>query len=588
MVEGPSREVDRRGLHSILKRRGFFWPSFEIYGGVAGFFDLGPLGSLLKDNIERIWKQRFVVEEEFLLVDCPSINPEAVFKASGHLEKFSDHLTRCQDCGVPFRADHLLESLVKNPDTLDKEELEEALTQYGVACPDCGGKLGPLEEFNLMFSTHIGPGNEKRAYLRPETAQSIFLDFNSLYRFNRERMPFGVAQIGRGYRNEISPRQGMIRLREFHMAEGEFFYDPEEDTFPRFERYRDKEVPLVPNTDPERTISRELGSAVSEGIISSRVMAHFMGATFSFAEDIGIPKEAIRFRQHEASEMAHYAMDCWDLEVSTSWGWVETVGIADRSAYDLSQHSKGSGSQLTADRKFEIPVERVINRLEGDMKVLGPVLRSDAGAVMEVLSRMDPEFISSALETSETIPITVGDRTVEVPSNGIRIVKGTEKVHRESYIPSVIEPSFGIDRLMVGLLENNYREQAASPLSDDESEEPYRVISLPPGTAPIKAGVFPLVNKDGLPKIASEIDLKLKREGLVTYMDTSGSIGRRYARMDEVGTPFCITVDHDTKKDRTVTIRERDTGAQVRVGIDDLPELLNGLIHERVAFSSLG
>ncbi|MGA1848444.1 MAG: glycine--tRNA ligase, partial [Thermoplasmatota archaeon] len=225
---------DRRmvqDLYALLKRRGFFWPSYEIYGGVAGFFDMGPLGSLMKDNIIKVWKDLFVVKEGFLLLDSPSITPEIVFHHSGHLEKFSDYLTRCTQCGSPFRADHLLEGSVENPDSLSMEELGNQLKDHSIRCPVCGGEVGGPEEFNLMFKTHIGPGGEKTAYLRPETAQSIFLNFSLLYRINRERMPFGVAQIGRGYRNEISPRQGMLRQREFNMAEGEFFFDPEEKDF---------------------------------------------------------------------------------------------------------------------------------------------------------------------------------------------------------------------------------------------------------------------------------------------------------------------------------------------------------------------
>ncbi|MBN1389223.1 MAG: glycine--tRNA ligase [Candidatus Thermoplasmatota archaeon] len=562
------------GLYSLLKRRGFFWPSYEIYGGIAGFYDLGPMGSLLRENIEKVWKDIFIVSEDYLLVDCPSITPEIAFRSSGHLEKFSDQLTRCIDCHTPFRADHLLEGYVDAPDLFSPQELETALRENGIKCPSCGSELGPLEEFNLMFRTSIGPGGEKTAYLRPETAQSIFMDFSLLYRMNRERMPFGVAQIGKGFRNEISPRQGILRLREFHMAEGEFFFDPEVPDFPPFERFKDSNVRLIPNNDPSSTKEMTLGDAVERGLICSEVLAYHMGLTRSFACEIGIPIEHMRFRQHLASEMAHYARDCWDLEVELSSGWIEMVGIADRSAYDLNQHSTGSGEEMTAKRLLSEPVQRSVTRIEADLKVLGPIFRGNAGKIARELICMDASGIRSIKDKGEPVIVELPDGSVhKVPTEAVIISEVEEKVSIEKYTPHVVEPSFGIDRLMAAVIEHAYTEMEKSPLkgSDEEEMGPYRVLRFDPRISPIKCGVFPLMNRDGLPEIAKTLLSDLKKIGLITYYDHSGSIGRRYARMDEIGTPFSITIDYESKEDHAATIRSRDTAEQIRVPIIDVP-----------------
>lgn len=576
-------------LSALLKRRGFFFPSFEIYGGMAGFFDMGPMGSMLKDNIIRVWKNRFLVSEGFLLVDCPSLTPEVVFRHSGHLDKFTDILTRCDDCREPFRADHLLEGIIENPDTLETEDLSGALIENNVKCPACGGKLGSLEEFNLMFKTFIGPGTERPAYLRPETAQSIFLDFSLLYRTNRERIPFGVAQIGRGFRNEISPRQGLLRQREFNMAEGEFFYDPETEGFPPFEEYRDLNVNLVPASDPDNTVTITLKEAVSSSMICSEVLAHYMGVTFSFSNEIGIPSEYMRFRQHLPSEMAHYASDCWDLEVLTSYGWIEMVGIADRSAYDLTQHARGSGQDMTAMRRYPEPVLKKITSLDVDMKILGPVFKGEAKLVKESLESEDPERIRKALATGSSITVSIPSGDVEVPPEAVKVTEEEKSVSGERYVPHVVEPSFGIDRLMVAVIEHAYFEAEKSPLKKESDHEqgPYRVMRLKAEVSPVKCGVFPLMNKDGLPEVALPVEKELRKRGLITYYDHSGSIGRRYARMDEIGTPFNVTVDYDSLKDSTVTLRERDTGAQKRIPSIEVPGIVEDLIEGKKIFCDL-
>ena len=577
-------------LGSLLKRRGFFWPSFEIYGGVSGFYDLGPLGSQLMENIERAWKEKFLIEEGFMLVDGPSLAPEIVFRSSGHLSEFTDVMTKCKGCATPFRADHLVIDLVKDAGTLSLEEMGRAILGNKVRCPSCGGELSPPEEFNLMFKTHIGPGTDKIVYLRPETAQTIFMDFPLLYRTNRERMPFGVGQMGRGFRNEISPRQGLLRQREFRMAEGEFFYDPAEKGFPPFKRYRDLKVMLLPNIGGEETFLSNLGDAVKEGTIGSEILAHFMGATYSFVGSLGIPPEQMRFREHRTNEMAHYARDCWDLEVMTSFGWVEMVGIADRSAYDLDQHSIGSGQVLKAMRRFQTPKKVRTLKVKADMKMLGPVFKGEAKTVGDAVSSLDPGSVREALERSQDLKVLIDGTEVMVPSKAISLVETEETLSGEWYTPHVVEPSFGLDRLMVAVLEHSYHEEAKKGMDEEEDAEdegPYRYLRFLPSIAPVKVGVLPLMNREPLAAMAAEIDTELRTAGMQTFHDASGSIGRRYARMDEIGTPFCVTVDFDSPDGRDVTIRERDTGAQRRVRMTALKDALIGLLDGTRSMSEL-
>jgi len=254
---------DANDLLSLCKRRGFIWPSFEMYGGVAGMFDYGPLGCVLKNNIVEVWRAIYKGREGFVEIDSETVNPREVFKASGHVDGFADLMTYCRACGSPFRADHLVKDHYENPDVLTPAELDESFARFGVTCPECGGQLGPVEEFNLMFKTNIGPGSDRVGYLRPETAQGIFVNFPNLYRYNREKMPLGVIQTGRGYRNEIAPRQGMIRMREFNMMEVELFVDPDDKDWPGFPGIEGEELVLVPNTG-EETLRMTVGRAVEE------------------------------------------------------------------------------------------------------------------------------------------------------------------------------------------------------------------------------------------------------------------------------------------------------------------------------------
>lgn len=551
----------RDRLLAMARRRGFIWPAFDIYGGLSGFYDYGPLGSELKRNIINLWREYYVLREGFAEIDSPNLSPEEVFRASGHLDKFEDLMTVCTSCNASFRADRLVKA--ENADSMSADELWEEMKREGVKCPECGGELLKPEPFNLMFGTTVGAGGkrEQRAYLRPETAQAMFMDFKYLYRYFREKLPFGAVQIGKGFRNEISPRQGLLRLREFAMAEAEVFFDPKDKEWRGFERIDDEYLTLLPNTGGEYTLP--ISEALEKGIIKSRALAYFLGITKKFLVDAGIGEKKLRFREHLQDEMAHYAKDCWDAEVLLSYGWVELVGIADRTDYDLSRHMEYSGENLKALRRYSEPEEREISEIIPDYSKLGPLFGKDAKKIAEKLVSMGPELKGD-------IVLNIDGQEYTVPESAYTVKKVKKLLSGEEFTPHVIEPSYGIDRILYAVLEHNYKEIV-------NGSETYRVLSLPPRIAPVKTGVFPLMPKDGMDEKAMEIYDMLRRAGINAFYDSSGSIGRRYARMDEIGTPYCITVDYQSLEDDTVTIRNRDTKQQERIKINDIVKMLHSI-----------
>lgn len=523
---------------SLAKRRGFLNPSFEIYGGVAGFYSYGPLGSIMKRNVENLWRAFYLFREGFVEIDTPTITPFEVLKASGHVDEFTDLTAICDSCGRFFKAEDIKEN-----------------GKY--VCPICKKEIKNLKYTNLMFHTKIGVGDERKGFLRPETAQGIFTEFHNLYRFVREKLPFGVIQIGRGYRNEIAPRQGVIRLREFSMAEAEIFFDPSNKRHQDFDRVKEEEIPLFIEGKIKPI---KVKDAVDKNIIGNEALAYYMLLTYKFLIACGLNRNKIRFRKHEKSELAHYARECWDAEVySDRFGWIECVGIADRTAYDLESHIKYSGADLYAIRRLDTPQERETEKIEVDMGKIGPLFKEKAKAIKEKLEKLE----LSKLDLGEDLEIELEGEKIRIPKDCYSVRKVKEKVTVERFIPHVIEPSYGIDRIIFHILEHSYYETT-------KSGEEYRVLKLPYLVAPIKTGVFPLVSDERLCKIAREIDKMLRRNCIESYYDESGSIGRRYARMDEIGTPFCITVDFDTLEDNTVTIRDRDTTEQIRIRIDEL------------------
>ncbi|HUU07310.1 MAG TPA: glycine--tRNA ligase [Thermoplasmata archaeon] len=555
---------DPQELLSLCKRRGFLWPAYDIYGGAAGFYDYGPLGAAMKVNIESHWRQLHVMEEGLQELVCPMIAPEPVFRASGHLDTFADMYVECTGCGETYRADHLADGLHDNPAALKEKELGDLLRVNDVRCPACKGELTAPKRFNLMFRTSVGAGSAKVGYLRPETAQGMFVNFSQIYRFGREKLPVGAVQIGRSFRNEISPRQGLLRLREFNQMEAEVFFHPDRKTWPRYGSVKAEVLSLVPDggTPTEMTLT----DAVSSGTIANEALAYFMWLTQRFAVDVGVDPARMRFRQHEKDEMAHYATDCWDLEAETGYGWVELVGVADRGCYDVQAHLKHSGADLTAFERFDEPKEITKEVVRPKYDVMGRLFRGDTKAIAGVVAQLTPD----AVRDRDSVEVEVDGRKVEVPSTCYELAVTTEKISGDKFVPHVIEPAYGVDRILYTLLEHAYR------IRDD-----HVTLSLKGLVAPVKVGVFPLMARDGLDDIARRLYDSFVGEGVAAYYDDSGSIGRRYARMDEVGTPCCVTVDYETKEDGKVTIRDRDSADQVRVKLDDVICAVRNMIEDR-------
>lgn len=532
----------------LAKRRAIFWPAFDIYGGLSGFYDYGPVGVLIKDNILNVWKNIFINMEGMAPVDSPNVTPEEVLDASGHTKVFTDYITYCENCGEAYRVDELIKAKDPSFELKSYEHMIKKMEELGLKCEKCGGKLSKPEKFNLMLGTRVGPGKGKQAYLRPETAQGIFINYLIYQRYFRDNLPFGVVQIGKGFRNEIAPRQSLIRLREFNMAEAELFFDPGSIQWPgHFKDVLNDNVYLVPNSGDPKIIT--IRDALGQGIIKQQPIAYFIGLSQRFLLNIGIDEKKIRFRQHYPEELAHYSRDCWDCEVETSNGWIEVTGIADRNQYDLKQHSEHSGVMLLFRRKLEKP--KIIKQ-----KKYIPVddeLKKHYGNEWKAVS----EFIKNFEYSGNRIMF----RDKEVPEKCYRIEDVEKEINTEDVIPWVIEPSFGIDRIFLSLLEHSLyiREESG-----------YKVLKLKPHIAPYKVAVFPLMARDGLDEKAMEIFNSLKNAGITAYYDESGSIGRRYARADEIGVPYCITVDYETFEDDTVTIRDRDTTTQERIGIQHI------------------
>ena len=545
----------------MLRQRGILLPAFDLYGGAKGLYDFGPVGGRLRSRLNQVWLDHWLSMGDVVEISCPTVTPYEVLEASGHVGEFSDFMTVCGNCDEASRADTLLEEFHPNPDALSKSELQDLLIQVNPECPSCSAQeWSEVVAQNLMFSTTIGAGTSGRdGFMRPETAQGMFTSFPSLYRHFRERLPFGAVQVGKGYRNEISPRQGMIRLREFNMAELEYFIDPEQPLNHDFSQWSSFNLNLVDGNGKEHSIS--LANAVEEGLIRHSTVGYFMGKTYNFLVEVGIDQNRLRFRQHASDEMAHYASDCWDVEIEGSYGWIECVGIAHRGCYDLEAHEKASGKTLRARREFSEPRLIEIDGWTIDGGTAGPAFRGDAGQVKSIVE---------GFESNMTYPaeVTLSDgRVLIVEEQHVKRVQKTVKETGEWFIPHVVEPAFGIDRILWHILDHGFKET-------EKGGGPYRMLTLSEHIAPIDVAIFPLFEKDGMGEIAQDIhSLCCEKSGLVSMYDAGGSIGKRYARADEIGIPVCITVDHQSLEDRTVTLRNRNDGSQTRIPIDDLPFL---------------
>lgn len=549
-------------MTNISAKRGFLWPSFEIYSGVSGFTDYGPLGASLKNNIMQKWRKQYVSGEGFYEIEGPTVMPKEVLKASGHVDNFTDPMTKCEECGEVFRADHIIEEVIgEDVESLENEELDQIVIDNNITCPECGGKLANIWNYNLMFQTMIGAKGDKVGYMRPETAQGIFILFKRLERFFRGKLPFGAVQLGKAYRNEISPRQGVIRLREFTQAEAEIFLNPKDKTTPKFEQIKDEILYLnsqevqETNSEPIKITAQE---ALDQGIVANEMLVYQLYLAKKFLNEIGIPDEVLRFRQHLAGEMAHYALDCWDVECLTDkYGWVEIIGIADRGDYDLTSHSKFSNDELNVFIEYDQP--KVVKKtvVKPDLSKFGPVFKGNSPKVKQAIEQADVNEIIQSLEASGKYVIEL-DETYEVPEDLLIIEEVEEEIAGEKIVPHVIEPSFGIDRIVYCTLLHSFH--------DGEKE----YFKFAEEVAPVQVGVYPLVNKEGPREIADEITNNLRLKGYTVENEVTGTIGKRYARADEIGIPLAITVDFDSLEDDKVTIRNRDTEEQERISIEKI------------------
>ncbi len=469
-------------IMQLALERGFYFPSCEIYSDApAGFWEYGPSGVSMKNKFIELWRRELVRRDRMWEIDGSQIMSQSVFIASGHLSSFADPVITCQKCKSIFRADKLIAEIssIVVPESADLGEFDKAVSEKGIKCPKCKGSFENTKKFNMMFRVGIGPQDEP-AYLRPETCQSIFVDFPRLYKTMRGRLPIGVAQIGKSFRNEISPRQSLLRLREFYQAEIEIFCNPERlDDIERFSEVENTVLRIMVDDSIKPMTCKE---AYETKIVPNKLVAYYLGLLVEFYQKTGIDTSKSRFRKLGDKEKAFYAAVAFDFEVETTTGWLELVACNYRSEYDLTSHGKVS------KEKFEV--------LDENTKVL----------------------------------------------------------------PHVFELSMGIDRSLYTILEHSFRE-------DKENERV--VLSLKPYLAPVHVGILSLVKKDGLAEKTEEIFSKI-RTRYDAFLDHSGAIGRRYRRLDEVGAPFAITIDHQTLQDDTVTIRMRDSMNQERIKVSDL------------------
>ena len=504
-VNIEKREKFLVDLTAFMQGKGFVWGPFpEIYGGVAGFYSYGPLGKLLKEKVEKSVKKTFQ-NNGFWEVECPIVLPDIVWKASGHLDTFEDKTVQCSKCKSVFRADKLIEEGHDvSADAYSDVELLEFINTHKIRCPSCKGEFNQeIKGQSLMMKTNVA-GIESS--LRPETATVTYIPFKRYYEFFRRRLPIGIFQIGKAFRNEISPRQSLLRSREFTQAEGQLFIDPsEKNNWEKFEDVKTDKLPIwdykAQKAEKEHS-DLSVNDCVKKKLFQSKAYAWCVWLAYKQFINLGVPSERIRIRQHHPDEKAFYADDAWDIEIKlNSFGWTEVCGIHDRTDYDLLQHSKFSKQNLTA-----------------------------------------------------------------------------KNANNEDITPHVLEIAFGIDRPVFALLDIFY--------SKSEKDAGKTMFKLPYNLAPVDVAVFPLMKKEGMPEKAKEVKVELEEDFIVEY-DQSGSIGKRYLRAAESGTAYCVTIDHDTLKDNTVTLRDRDSEEQKRVAIDVLNSTIKSLISGKLSFEKL-
>ena len=581
-VKCSKPECDKfTAINELARRRGFFWPSFEIYGGGGGFITYGPLGARLKLNIEAKLRELFVKKIGIYEIEASVIAPGKVFEASGHVDHFKEPMVECENCHGRFRADHVLETKGISSAEAEKmslAEIKEEIERHKIVCSDCGGKFGEPQQFLTMFETTIGPYSGAIGYGRPEAAQNIFVEFNRLYTVARERLPFGIIQIGHALRNEISPRQGLIRLREFTISDLEFFFDPEEPCCRFLKEVENEVLPILlcetRLKECEDTTDLTVREALDRKIIRAEWQAFFMAMAKRLLMELGVPAEKQRFIEKLTWEKAHYSTQSFDQEVLVDrWGWLEVSGHAYRTDYDLKCHMKASGVDMTLYKEYANPVEKEELVIKPIMAKLGPIYKNEAAKVAALLAKAPAQEVADAMEKQGSYVVD----KYELKADQVDISRQKTVVRGTRFVPHVVEPSFGSDRLFYVALEYAYG------IKDDRV-----VMSFPRSIAPIQVGVYPLMSKDGLDTKALELQRLLANEGFMVEFDETGSIGRRYARADEAGVQLGITVDYETLQDNTVTIRDRDSWLQVRTPVKDLPDLLRNYFEGKLNFRNLG
>lgn len=600
---------DRARMEDLLKRRFYLDQSFAIYGGITGQYDFGPMGCSMKTNLLNTWRNFFVLEEQMLEVDCSILTPEPVLKASGHVDRFADVMVKDMKNGECFRLDHLIKAhlekiicdkktdeetreecknIIIGIDGMTENEMMNVLRKYNMKSPVTGNDLSEPIAFNLMFGTQIGPSGLVKAFLRPETAQGIFVNFKRLLAFNQERLPFAAAQIGNAFRNEISPRSGLIRVREFTMAEIEHFCDPDDKSHPKFKTVENINMLLYSACNQMEGMRAQhvtIGEAVSSGLVANETLGYYMARIYQFLLKVGVDPNRLRFRQHMSNEMAHYACDCWDAECLTSYGWIECVGCADRSAYDLRQHTEATGVKLVAEKKLPAPKTVDVCEIVPNKTLIGKTFRQFSKAVLDTLTKLSENKIivleRQLKESAETMLEVPDHSDVLLTRDMIEVKRYKKTVHVEEIIPSVIEPSFGIGRIMYVLFEHNFKAR--------EGDEKRTYFALPPVIAPLKCSVLPLSGNDEFVPFVKKLSQDLTKADVSHKVDdSSGSIGRRYARTDEIAIPFGITIDFDTLKiPHSATLRDRDSMGQVRINLDELPGVVRDLSYGRTTWAEV-
>ncbi|PWA39133.1 hypothetical protein CTI12_AA575960 [Artemisia annua] len=537
------------------------------------------------------------MEEEMQQVKTPSILPDA----SGHVQKFIDFMVKDEKTGACYRAYHLLRDHCKDKlekdlaissedaaelkhilDDLSAEQLGAKIKEYGIVAPDTKNPLSDPYPFNLMFETTTGMGP---GYMCPETAHGIFVGFKDWYSYNHNKLPFAVAQVGPVYKNEISPSQKLLRLCEFTIAEIEHFVDPKDKSHPKFSTVSNLEFLMLPRAEQMTSQSANrlcLDDAVAKGIINHQTLAYFIGRVYLFLTSLGIDKDRLRFRQHLPYEMAHYASDCWDAEIETSCGWIECVGISDRSDFDLRAQSEKSGIALVAQEKYAEPKEVDVTILlsafkcviRPNNKELGPAFKSHHKMVVEALKAMTEEKaleMKAGLESKGEFDFEVCklQKFVTIKRSMVSIVVEKKLEHVRTFTPHVIEASFGIGRILYCLYEHSFYTRFSKT-----GMRQLNVFRFLPQVAPYKCVVFPLVKNKQYEDVAERITISLKQAGICLMRYTAGtSIKEKYAYADELGVPFAVTVDSET----SVTIRERDSEDLIRVNVAEVAAVVKKL-----------